>query len=128
MDEIHKENIIKFLRLIVLQEKQLECCLLFLIPLEILKSREADIGKIIDSAKKQIESDAFFKKHVGPFEELFSEEEVEVLIRFYEEIKVLLNFYKLETVKKFLKNWRKLFHPMSQSYQQIVKEVLEKNQ
>ena len=71
-----------------------------------------DAEKVALVVKQRIRELSFFRKCFLVYNEVFTDEEVKLLVSFFKEIKLLTDLYKSEATKKMTKNGSKLFSPI----------------
>ncbi len=65
-----------------------------------------------------------FDKILTPFDEVFSHDEIILLISFYKEIKRLIIFFDSRAMKNFSKYRRKLFDPIYKIFRKSIRKSL----
>jgi len=124
IEKAKKRDLAELIRLIALQPEQIEPNVSMFVQQTIAnkcRSNPQDVMSIVNQhIRKEIE------KLLVPFDEIFTHDEVMLLISFYKEIRRLISFYQSEAMKKFSKNGRKLFDPIYEAYRQALVQALEK--
>ena len=125
IDKAKKRDMAELIRLIALQPEQLEPNVSMFVQQTIANSgKKANSDELLSIVNQHIRKK--IEKLLVPFDELFTHDEIMLLISFYKEIRRLISFYQSEAMKKFSKNGRKLFDPIYEAYRQAVMEILEK--
>ena len=114
-EDSKKKDIIELIRLRMLQPEYLDSILNIWVQQGIaISGKYADIEKVVVSVKQRILMDSFIEQFIGPFDEIFS----------HEEIKQLIACYKATSMKKFLTNQEMLVDPIYKTYRQIIQEFI----
>jgi len=119
MIDKNKENDIReFINVYALDKDQLEEVITPFVnaALEGRKSNDS-LNEIKDITIQQILKNDFVTKYIQSFDDEFT----------HTEIKFLLDFYKSDTMKKFLKT-KNLFMPMFQEFNSIIMEIIDKRE
>ena len=120
-EKAKKRDMAELIRLITMQPEQLEPNVSMFVKQTITHRKGIDIQDVVNQRiRKDIE------KLLMPFDELFTHDEIMLLISFYKEIKMLVSFYQSEAMKKFSKNGRKLFDPIYKTYQEVIQNLEQK--
>jgi hypothetical protein len=119
-----EKDIAELIRLITLQSELLEPNVPMFIQQMIANHKNGvDLKKIVGDVN------ACVRTHIGkisePFDEVFTHDEIMLLISFYREIRRLVSFYKSEAMKKFSKNGSKLFGPLYVTYRDAMTQVFK---
>ena len=113
-EEAKKKDIIEFIRLRMLQPENLDSILNLWIQQGLAVSgKSVDIKEVSASVRKRILENAFIEQFVAPFQESFSQEEIQQLI----------TFYQADSMKKFLKNHGNLVDSIYEAYREVIREV-----
>jgi hypothetical protein len=123
-EKAKKRDLTELLRLIALQPEQLEPSVTMFVQKTISNYEiNANPQDVMSGINQYIRKN--LEKLLVPFDEIFSHDEIMILISFYKEIRRLTCFYRSEAMKKFSKNGRRLFDPIYEAYHQGIVEALE---
>ncbi|MBX7066771.1 MAG: hypothetical protein K1X28_06030 [Parachlamydiales bacterium] len=111
-----KKEIAELIRLICKQGEFLEPSLSMFVEYAYGQEAKESIDRLFREEMERLQA---------PFDELFTGDEILLLMSFYREIKRLVSFYQSDAMKKLLRNRQKLFSPFYNVYLQIVQESSE---
>ncbi len=120
MQKAKKKDIEVLIRLIT-QYEQLEPNIsMFIQQTLVLSDKNTTVQKVMCKITQRIRSD--IERLLVPFDEIFTHDEIMLLISFYREIKRLVSFFESEAMKKFSKNGRRLFDPIYETFRLMLTE------
>jgi hypothetical protein len=110
-----KKDIEELIWLITLQNEQLEPNISMFVQQTLsYLGRNTNIQKVMSKVTQRIRND--IERLLVPFDEIFTHDEIMLLISFYREVKRLIWFFESDAMKKFSKNGRRLFDPIYESF------------
>ncbi len=122
-DRAKKKDIAELIRLMTAQRELLEPNITMFVQQTILTANQRGIDEVASLVTERIQNES--ERLLIPFDEVFTHDEIMLLISFYKQIKMLIGFYKSEAMKKFLRNGRKLFDPIYDTYREVIEDLLK---
>lgn len=111
-----KRNFVELVRITSMQSEQLDSILPVMVHQGMIFSgTNADIERVVELVRERILKDEFIEQFFLPFNDTFSQEEIQQLI----------SIYKSEAMRKFQKRSMKLFHPLYEAYRKMVAETIK---